>query len=352
MIAKIDKYFEVVDLISSTTRTNDFDFETTVLEGLTKKEKRLPSWLIFDDIGSRIFEEITELENYHPSMSEFEIFHDQKKTIAELLPAEPFQIIELGSGDARKSKILLDHFIKNKIKLHYSPLDISKGAITNLVNSLASEFDGTTMTVTGVVAEYFKGLEWLLSRNSETNLLFFLGSTIGNSDLSQAKIFLRSLRNSLNRGDLTLIGFDLMKHPKILYQAYNDPEGVFEKFNLHLLKRINQQLGANFDLDCFVQQGVFNWRTRAVESYLYSTKNQTVRIEKLNRDFQFQNGEGIQTEHSYKYTIEEIESLAHESGFKVIKHLFDAKRYYVDSIWQADEKAFKATGETIIEIEV
>ena len=307
------------------------------MEGLTKKDKRLPSWLIFDDVGSKIFEEITELEHYHPTVSEFDIFRTQKQTLAELLPAEPFQIIELGSGDARKSKVLLDHFVKNKTRFHYSPLDISAGAVKNLVASLASKYNGTSLTVTGVVAHYFQGLEWLLKNYSGRNFVFFLGSTIGNYDLPGAEAFLRSLSNTLNPGDRTLIGFDLLKHPKILYQAYNDPKGVFEKFNLHLLKRINQQLGANFNTEFFVQQGIFNWRTRAVESYLYSTRDQTVRIEKLNREFQFKNGEGMQTEHSYKYTIEEIENLARENGFKIIKHLFDSNKHYVDSIWEVDK---------------
>jgi dimethylhistidine N-methyltransferase len=332
-----DKSFDVVDLISNTAPSNSPDFALTVLEGLTKKEKRLPSWLIFDDVGSRIFEEITGLEHYHPTVSEFDIFRTQKQTIAELLPEEPFQIIELGSGDARKSKILLDYLVKNKNKFHYSPLDISSGAIKNLVASLASKYEGTSLTVTGVVAYYFQGLEWLLKKYSGKKIVFFLGSTIGNYDLPGAEVFLRSLWNSLNAGDLTLIGFDLLKHPKVLYQAYNDPKGVFEKFNLHLLKRINQQLGANFNTEFFVQQGNFNWRTRAVESYLYSTRDQAVRIEKLNREFPFKNGEGMQTEHSYKYTIEEIENLARNNGFEIIKHLFDSNRHYVDSIWKVDK---------------
>lgn len=327
-----------MDLIANTTQPKGPDFALTVLEGLTKKEKQLPSWLIFDDVGSRIFEEITELEHYHPAVSEFEIFRTQKQTIAEQLPAEPFQIIELGSGDARKSKVLLDYFVKNKIKFHYSPVDISAGAIKNLVGSLASKYEGKSLTVTGVAAPYFQGLDWLLQKRSGRNFVFFLGSTIGNYDLPGTEVFLRTLWSSLHPGDLTLIGFDLLKHPKVLYQAYNDPQGVFEKFNLHLLKRINKQLGANFDTKFFVQQGCFNWRTKAVESYLYSTRDQTIRIKKLNRQFQFKNGEGMQTEHSYKYTIEEIENLARGNGFKIIKHLFDANRHYVDSIWKVDKE--------------
>ena len=279
MTLSTNKPFSVVDLTANIPQSNDSDFARAVMEGLSKTEKRLPSWLIFNDEGSKIFEEITELEHYHPTASEFEIFRGQKQTIAELLPDEPVHIIELGSGDARKSRVLLDHFVQTKKPFHYSPLDISAGAIQNLVDSLAEQYKDTPLTVTGVVGHYFEGLEWLLKQSSEKKWVLFLGSTLGNYDLPAANTFLRSLWNSLNPEDHTLIGFDLWKHPKILYRAYNDPEGVFEKFNLHLLERINQQLGANFDTEFFVQQGTYNWRTRAEESYLYSTRDQTVLIQ-------------------------------------------------------------------------
>ncbi len=334
-MTEFSKSFEMIDLLSQPIQSPGPKLEQTVLEGLNKLEKRLPSWLIFDDEGSKLFEEITELEHYHPTVCEIEIFQRHKQAITELLPDEPFKIIELGSGDARKSRILLDFFVQNQFKFHYFPLDISAGAIENLTTSLRDRYQGSSMNVTGVVAHYFEGLKWILKDNPTRNLVFFLGSTIGNFDLPAAEQFLSSLRSALNSGDLTLIGFDLFKNPKLLYQAYNDPQGVFEKFNLHLLERINRELGANFNTKHFAQQGTFNWRTRAVESYLYSMKDQTIRIEALEREFHFKNREGLQTEHSYKYTIEEIETLAQDNGFQIIQHFLDSNQHYVDSIWKA-----------------
>ena len=228
------------------SNSEDHEFARAVIEGLSKERKRLPSWLIFDDRGSEIFEEIVGLENYHPAVCEFEIFHTHKQTITDIISDEALQIIDLGSGDARKSKVLLEHLVKNNLQIHYIPIDISAGAVKNLVASLESEFGNTSLAVTGIAAEYFQGLEAVPREQFERNFVFFLGSTIGNQNYPAAGKFLSRLCSSLNEGDYVMIGFDLMKNPKLLYGAYNDPEGVFQKFNLHLLDCINQKLGADF----------------------------------------------------------------------------------------------------------
>ena len=316
------------------SNSKDHDFTQAVFKGLSKERKRLPSWLIFDGRGSEIFEEILGLENYHPAVCEFEIFHTHKQTIADIISDEALQIIDLGSGDARKTKVLLKHLVKNKLQIHFIPIDISAGAVKNLVTSLESEFGNTSLTVTGIASEYFQGLEAVPRERFKRNFVFFLGSTIGNQDYLAAGKFLRRLWNSLNEEDYVMIGFDLMKNPKLLYRAYNDPEGVFQKFNLHLLDRINQELGANFVKSNFVQEGHYSEQSHAVESHVYSIKDQAVQIPALDKEFHFKAWEGMQTEHSYKYTVQEIEALAQDSGFEIVKHLFDSKQYFVDSIWK------------------
>ena len=310
------------------------EFTQAVFKGLSKERKRLPSWLIFDDLGSEIFEEILGLENYHPAVCEFEIFNKHKQTIANIISDEALQIIDLGSGDARKTKVLLRHLVKSQLQIHYIPIDISAGAVTNLVNSMKAEFGNTSLTVTGIASEYFPGLEAVLQERLKRNFVFFLGSTIGNQDYPAAGKFLSGLWDSLNDGDYVMIGFDLMKNPKLLYHAYNDPEGVFQKFNLHLLDRINQELGANFVKSNFVQEGHYSEQSHAVESHIYSIKDQVVQIPALDKEFHFKAWEGMQTEHSYKYTMQEIEALAQDNGFEIAKHLFDSKQYFVDSIWK------------------
>ena len=326
-------YFKNLRPDNNSSSTNH-EFAQAVLEGLSKVPKRLPSWLIFDDRGSEIFEEIVGLENYHPAVCEFEIFHAHKQTIADIISDEALQIIDLGSGDARKTQVLLDHLVKNKLQIHYIPIDISAGAVKNLVASLESKFRNTSLGVTGIASEYFQGLKAVPREQFKRNFVFFLGSTIGNQDYPAAGKFLRRLWGSLNEGDYAMIGFDLMKNPKLLYSAYNDPEGVFQKFNLHLLDRINQELGANFVKSNFVQEGHYSDQSHAVESHVYSTEEQTVQMPALGKEFHFKAWEGMQTEHSYKYTMPEIEALAQDNGFEIVEHLFDSKKYFVDSIWK------------------
>ncbi|MGB0910989.1 MAG: L-histidine N(alpha)-methyltransferase [Nitrospirales bacterium] len=318
---------------AATVSSND-QFAQAVLTGLSSVPKRLPSWLIFDDQGSEIFTEITQLPGYHPAQSEYEIFQTHKQAISDLLEKNNFCVIELGAGDGRKTQVLLEHFIRIQLTFEYVPIDISEGAIKNLVSGLESTYSQSSMTVIGLAADYFDGLRAVSKDSPVRNMVLFLGSTIGNMELPAAKQFVRNVRESLNIGDYIMIGFDLMKHPKTLYAAYNDPTGVFERFNLHLLDVLNQKLGANFVKEQFVQQGQYSPRAHAVESFIYSTREQVVKIEALGKEYSFNAWEAMQAEHSYKYTLSEIESLAMQAGCKIVKHLFDANHHYVDSVWE------------------
>ncbi len=322
--------------LRSGTAASSFDdqFAQAVREGLSREPKRLPSWLIFDDGGSEIFTEITQLAGYHPAQCEFEIFQTHKQAVMDILAKKAFRVIELGAGDGGKTQILLEHFIQRQLTFEYVPIDISEGAIKNLVAVLESRFSQSTMSVTGLAAEYFDGLSAISAHSHLRNIVLFLGSTIGNMELPAAEQFVRKLRESLNAGDYVMIGFDLMKHPKTLYSAYNDSSGVFERFNLHLLDVLNGKLGANFVKDHYVQQGHYNPTAHAVESYIYSTREQVVFIDVLGKEFHFGAWEPMQTEHSYKYTQSEIELLAEKSGYRIVKHLFDTHNHFVDSIWE------------------
>ena len=227
-------------------------FAKTVLEGLDLKQKRLPSWLIFDSRGSEIFKEITELPEYLPATCEYEIFHIHKQIITELISKGPFQVIELGAGGGGKTKILIENILKTQADFHYYPIDISEGAIKSLVNDFKLNFSNTSLKLTGLISDYFEGLKNITTRGIQRNLVLFLGVTLNNMDPPEAKTFLQKLHHALNDKDYVLIGFDLMKNPKLLYGAYNDSKGLFEKFNLHLLDRINQVLDGNFKKELFL----------------------------------------------------------------------------------------------------
>ena len=307
-------------------------FEEAVLKGLSLDKKKLPSWLIFDSKGSEIFDQITYLENYHPSKCEMEIFNTYKSKLSKIFSNTPSHLVELGSGDGKKTAVLIKQLLEDGVKFQYTPIDISEGAINNLTATLNKKFSNLSLNITGWVGDYFDGLASITNNEKARKMVLFLGVTLNNMDIPDAKSFLNNLHQSLRQGDLLLIGFDLMKNPKLLNQSYNDK--LFEEFNLHLLDRINECLGGNFNKELFVQQSHYNPDSKTVECFLYSTCDQTVHIKALNKTFKFVEWEAIQTEQSLKYSIKDIESLASECGFKIKESFYDSKKYFVDSLWQ------------------
>ena len=307
-------------------------FEDAVLKGLSLDKKKLPSWLIFDSKGSKIFDQITYLENYHPSKCEMEIFNTYKSKLSKIFSNTPSHLVELGSGDGKKTAVLIKQLLEDGVKVQYTPIDISEGAINNLTATLNKKFSNLSLNITGWVGDYFDGLASITNNEKARKMVLFLGVTLNNMDIPDAKSFLNNLHQSLRQDDLLLIGFDLMKNPKLLNQSYNDK--LFEEFNLHLLDRINECLGGNFNKELFVQQSHYNPDSKTVECFLYSTCDQTVHIKALNKTFKFVEWEAIQTEQSLKYSIKDIESLASECGFKIKESFYDSKKYFVDSLWQ------------------
>lgn len=310
-------------------------FAQDVLIGLSEPRKRIPARYHYDAEGSRLFQKIMELPEYYPTSCEFEILQSKKSEVAQLIQGELFNLVELGAGDGVKTSILLEHFLDQDFQFQYVPIDISESAMEWLIQSLQQKFP--KMNANGVVAEYFDGLKWLSKIDEQKNLVLFLGSNLGNFSAAQSKVFLRTLWNTLNNDDLVLIGFDLKKDIDLMLKAYNDSQGVTSEFNLNLLRRINRELGGNFDLTKFRHYATYDVFTGAMESYLVSLEAQTVFIEELSETFDFLPWEPIHTEFSYKYLITDIEKLAREAGFGIEKHLFDSRNYFVDSLWRVQK---------------
>ena len=309
-----------------------------VLEGLSSHPKSLPSRLFYDDRGSQLFQQIMASEDYYPTRCEAEILSKDSGQIASKFGGKKFNLIELGSGDGAKTKILLRHLLDEQAQFLYAPLDISKGAIESLNKTLKTEFgESLPFDVKGLVAEYFNGLAWMTQNTSEQNLVLFLGSNIGNFTKSTALRFLRHLWQVLNHGDRVLIGFDLNKDLDVLYYAYNDREGITREFNFNVLDRINRELGANFDRARFQHHGLYNTQTGAMESYLLSQSHQQVQVDELGKSFELRPWEPIHMEYSYKYLIDDIEFLAANTGFRIEEHFSDSKGYFVDSLWQVNK---------------
>jgi L-histidine Nalpha-methyltransferase len=309
------------------------EFAIDVLKGLSEKPKRLPSKYFYDDRGSRLFSEITRLEEYYPTQCERDVFLKNKGQISALLPKDHFNLIELGAGDGQKTRILIEQFLNDRHQFEYLPIDISESAVSYLEKRFQNLFPDLKQT--GVVGEYYSGINWVRENRPGQNVVLFLGSNIGNFDAHEAITFLKILWKNLNHGDYLLIGFDLKKDVKIMTRAYNDSQGITREFNLNLLNHINRELNGNFDPEKFMHYGTYNPVIGAMESFLISRERQDVYVGEVEKTFSFEAFEPIHLEYSNKYLIDDIECYARESGFSVVEHYHDSKNYFVDSLWRA-----------------
>jgi len=307
-------------------------FGLDVLLGLSQSPKYLSSKYFYDTEGNRLFQQITQLPEYYLTQCELEIFQSHKQEIAEVVGGRRFNLVELGAGDGQKTKVLLEHFLRTGLDFRYVPVDICEVAVQELVEELQQ--CSPQLQIEGLVAEYFDGLKWLSTMNDVCNVVLFLGSNIGNFSRTEARVFLHSLWNTLNDGDYLLIGFDLKKDIEKLASAYNDSTGVTAQFNLNLLRRVNRELGGDFDLNQFQFYSTYNVFSGAMESCLVSCERQVVHIKALNQSFVFEPWEPLHTEYSHKYLQSKIALLAEETGFKVVSQLLDSKQYFADFIWQ------------------
>lgn len=320
-------------LCAEDARTARRQFAEDVLEGLTAPRKRLPSVYIYDDRGSALFSAITETPEYYPTGCEEEILRTRGPGLARAMPAAPFDLVELGAGDGRKTKILLDAFEDVGRRPRFTAVDVSRAACETLLDRLRQGRPGRALRA--LVSEYVEGLRWISDLGDGPTVVLFLGSSIGNFDAGGADAFLEDLRQALNPGDMALIGFDLKKPIPTLVAAYNDAAGLTAAFNKNLLSRVNRELGGDFDLDGFDFYSTYDPSLGAVQSYLVSRRRQTVTVKALDRRFVFRAYEAIHTESSFKYTEPDIHRLAATHGFETIEICLDGRRYFADALWRA-----------------
>ncbi|HEX8288970.1 MAG TPA: L-histidine N(alpha)-methyltransferase [Pyrinomonadaceae bacterium] len=308
-------------------------FAEDVQRGLSSTPKYLSSKYFYDDEGSRLFQKIMELPEYYLTRSELEIFQTRKNEIYEAFCGDcpEFDLIELGAGDGTKTAVLVDYFLRQKADFTYSPIDISAEAIDFLSEKFTAKFPG--LKVNAKNGDYFRILETLKNESKRAKILLFLGSNIGNFSREQALEFFVELRAVMNETDMLFVGFDLQKDPRTILAAYDDAQGVTARFNLNLLKRINRELGANFNVENFSHYAIYRPTECAARSFLISRENQTVHIESTSCSFDFKQWEPIFMEISQKYSSEMIEDLAETSGFQVVRNFFDSRNYFVDSLW-------------------
>jgi len=306
-------------------------FAKDVLEGLSQMPKRLSSKYFYDDEGSRIFQEIMEMPEYYLTNAEFEILQQQAGSLHQALSfGESYSIIELGAGDGSKTKELLSFLLSLNVDPKYYPIDISAEAVNILKEGLLSEMP--QLDIAPLVGDYFKILNQL-ELDKRPALFLFLGSNIGNYEKNEAIQLLKMFGQYMRSGDKLLVGFDLKKNPWRILHAYNDEQGITRRFNLNLLKRMNRELGANFNLEQFEFYPTYDPKKGDVRSYIVSNTKQEVCFEGLEQSFAFEKDELIYTELSKKYSLPEIDHLAMQSGFVRQEHFLDANKDFTDSLW-------------------
>jgi len=303
------------------------------LKGLSSKPRYLMSKYFYDNTGSALFQEIMKIPEYYLTRCEEEILTTHKDAISKAINfnEEPFSLIELGSGDGQKTKILLQSLVDINVPFHYVPIDISEKAnieITQLMN-----YEIPELKVVPQTGDYFSHLGKINGTESIRKVILFLGSNIGNFNESETHRFLDKISEFTRPGDKILIGFDLRKSPALIIKAYNDSNGLTRRFNLNLLVRLNRELDANFDLEQFEHHPHYDPQTGEMKSYLISKEDQLVYIGAFDKTFRFKKWEPIFMELSRKFDFETIENLAHQAGFMVKTNFTDRQNYFVDSLW-------------------
>ncbi|MCH2235510.1 MAG: L-histidine N(alpha)-methyltransferase [Crocinitomicaceae bacterium] len=307
-------------------------FKNDVLEGLSSNPKFLSSKYFYDKIGDDLFVQIMNMPEYYLTNSEFEIF--SKKT-DELINSfgiednEKFELIELGAGDGTKTKELLKALVHKGADFSYLPVDISQNALNLLNADLQEEIPSLKVKVRQ--GDYFEVLSKFKAVDVK-KVVLFLGSNIGNLKDEKSAEFLYQLGGNLNKGDILVLGVDLIKSVDIIGPAYNDAQGITAKFNINLLHRMNAELGANFDLGEFKHAPHYDEEEGIAKSYIESLSDQEVEISALDKSFIFKEGEKIHMEISRKYNDEIISKILRDTDFKVISKILDSREYFADYI--------------------
>jgi len=373
-------YDDIVEIHSSDgqgkqqSTTSTEAFARHVEEGLSLPVKSLSSMYFYDDAGSEIYAKITECEDYYPTRTEFEILSTpaHQTSLSDIIGStKSFNLVELGAGDGRKTSVLLKHFLEQKMDVRYIPIDISQGALDSLEEKMKTTFDllysptssrtsSSTIELTDrkeetkellvekpqlhfrpINSDNITALSMIQQEAEETSLedrkrtvVLFLGSSIGNvgDDRKSQYKWLASVREVLHPDDLMLIGFDLAKDPDVLIRAYSDRDGLTREFNMNLLRRINKELGGDFDETAFKHHATYAPKEQVMESYLVSTKDQTVTIKACDKSFDFGAWECLHLECSFKFTEKHIQELAETSGFSVAKKMFDKNTLFCDAL--------------------
>ncbi|MFO8098244.1 MAG: L-histidine N(alpha)-methyltransferase [Salinibacter sp.] len=316
----MDTTAETLPLLNQAPPSTD-SFRDTALTGLQKSQKEIPSKFLYDERGSKLFDAICRTEEYYPTRTEIDIMKTHVEEMVDAIGPRAL-LAEYGSGSSLKTRVLLDHV--DDLAL-YVPIDISREHLVDSAEQIAELYPH--IPVQPLCADYTDEFDLPEPpRPAARTVVYFPGSTLGNFQPSDARDFLADIATTVGPDGGILIGVDLKKDVDTLRAAYNDADGVTAAFNKNLLRRMNRELEATFDLDRFEHQALWNEEEGCIEMHLRSQADQTVTV--AGEVISFEEGETIRTEYSYKYTLDDFEALAAQAGF------------VVDQVWTDDQSLF------------
>lgn len=308
------------------------NFCQEVIQGLSKTQKTLPCKYFYDERGSLLFDKICDLDEYYPTRTELRIMQKHAEDIVEHLGSRCL-LIEFGSGSSLKTRTLLDHM---REPAAYVPVDISREHLMKSVQSLAEAYP--QVEILPVCADFHEVFDVPEpQRAPHRRVVYNPGSTIGNCTPDEAVVMLGGVAELCGEGGGLLIGVDLKKDIAILERAYNDKQGVTAAFNLNILRRINSELDADFELDDFRHKAIYNEALGRVEMHLISKHKQTVTIR--GERIEFEAGESIHTENSHKYHHDDFVQLATQAGWSPQRVWVDEQQLFSVHYLTVDRKA-------------
>lgn len=295
-----------------------------VIQGLTQIPKTLPAKYFYDDYGSELFEKICELPEYYPTRTEAWILSQYADEIAQITGC--CELVELGSGSSTKTRLLLDAYQKIADSCKYIPIDVSGGILKTSVLQLQQKY--LNLSIQGLLGTYEQALAYLKSTSLQPQMIFFLGSSLGNFTPQDTDSFLSQIAHTLKSGSYFLLGIDLQKPKEILEPAYNDSQGVTAAFNLNMLSHLNWRFQGNFDLNLFTHQAIYNQADAQIEMYLHCQESHSVSLDILNLKVSFAAGESILTEISRKFDLATIQKQLAAQGLKTVKTWTDSQQWF------------------------
>ena len=293
-----------------------------IRSGLLLTPKKLPTKYFYDDWGSTLFEQICELPEYYQTRTEYELLKTVAYDVVTQTGAE--ELVELGSGAATKTRILLDAMAQAKQLRFYVPFDVSEGIVRRVSQELVEEYKG--LQIHGVVGDFLTHLEHI--PEGGRRLVVILGGTIGNLGPEAEPVFLSSIYDEMDQGDFLLLGAQLITDVDRLEAAYNDSAGITASFNKNMLCVLNSVIETDFDPETFQHIARFNQDMHRIEMYLQSVREQVIPIPALNMNLQLQKGEEILTEISTKYTQHKVEAILTRTGFSPVQWYTDAQQLH------------------------